>query len=231
MRVLVACERSGRVRDALLARGHDAVSCDIEPSDAPGPHIARRVEDVLNDDLDWELLVAFPPCTYLSAASAPIMTDDSPQLAYRLSRCIEAAQLVHLLLGCWPAVPRVAVENPKPHKHAARLLGRHSATSQPWHHGDPWTKRTLWWLRGLQPLTPTAVVAPTHAWVRRAPGQPHRHGFVAQDPLPGIEATEPRRRRTLPGLHRGADTLALTPQGLADAIADQWTSPEPQTLL
>ena len=209
MRVLVACERSGRVRDALLARGHDAISCDIEPTDAPGPHITGRVEDFLGDG--WDMVIAFPPCTYLSRAGQPCFTrclhpghDD----AYRRSRhllAIEAALLIHALLG---AAPRVAVENPLPASFPATLLPRWTAMSEPFRFGDPWRKRTCWWLRGLAPLTPTSVVHPKFRWITTG----GRHYY------------DPRA----PGRH--SFERSLTPLGLAEAIAEQWGRPDPQTL-
>lgn len=215
MRVLVACERSGRVRDALLRRGHDAISCDLEPSDAPGPHIVGRVEEVLGDT--WDMVIGFPPCTHLANVGyachiGRCIHEQHHEETYRRWRrheLIQAALLFHAILA---AAPRAAVENPQPHPLAAHLLGRHTAHTEPFHHGDPWRKRTLWWLRGLAPLAPGRRVKPEFRWISaqspRKPGLPGRPGDHGQDPL-----------------------RSLTPLGLAEAIAEQWGDPNPQTLL
>lgn len=218
MRVLVACERSGRVRDALLRRGVDAVSCDVEPSDAPGPHIRGRVEEHLTDG--WDMLVAFPPCTFLTRlalacwlGSCAYPGHDEPHYtAWRRGETINAALLFRALLDC--GIPKVAVENPLPHRFAARLLGPPSGSVEPYYFGDAWTKRTYWWLRGLPMLYPTRVVTPTIRWIN----------------------ANPRSRMTLPQLpSRGNDpesaTLrSITPLGMAEAIAEQWGSPAAQAL-
>ena len=214
MKVLVACERSGRVRDALLDRGHDAISCDIEPSDSEGPHIQGRVEEVL--DRGWDMVVGFPPCTHLANVGYPCHIGKCvhPQHhneTYRRWRCgelIQAALLFHTLRS---AAPRTAIENPQPHPLAARLLGSHTGYTEPFHHGDPWRKRTLWWLRGLTPLSATRRTTPQFRWISAQ--KPRKDG------LPGR-----------PGDHGQHPLRSLTPLGLAEAIADQWGHPEPQTL-
>jgi len=149
MRVLVACEYSGAVRDAFRSRGHDAVSCDLLPSDVPGPHVQGDVLPLLTGG--WDLLVAFPPCTYLCASgmhwTARGLRD--PQLTE------DALGFVRALLAA--PIPRIALENP---------VGRISTAIrppdqyvQPWEHGHGETKRTGLWLKGLPPLRPTHVVA------------------------------------------------------------------------
>ena len=214
MRVLVACERSGRVRDALLARGHDAVSCDIELSDAPGPHIAGRVEDVLGDG--WDMVIGFPPCTHLASIGyachiGRCVHRDHYLGSYQRWRRGELIRAAELFWAIRQAAPRTAVENPQPHPLAAELLGPHNGYSEPYHHGDPWRKRTLWWLTGLQPLHPTRMTVPQFRWIS---GQSkRRHGLPGR---PGDRGQDPAR--------------SLTPLGTAEAIADQWGSPEPQTL-
>lgn len=197
MKVLVACERSGRVRDALLRRGLEAVSCDVEPSDSDGPHILGRVEDVLGDD--WDMVIGFPPCRFLSTAAGALCMEP-----WRRHRTFESALLFHAILG---AAPRAAVENPRHHSLARQLIGPPTAVTEPWWFGDPWQKRTNWWLRGLQPLMPTARVTPRFRWV------------------------DSRRDNNAPGAHRDPYRRSLTPLGLAEAIADQWGDPAPQALL
>lgn len=101
MRVLVACEYSGRVRDAFLRRGHDAMSCDLLPTDVPGPHYQGDVRDVLGDG--WDLMVAHPPCTHLAVSGARWFKEKQAEQA-------EALEFVRLLLDA--PIPRIALENP-----------------------------------------------------------------------------------------------------------------------
>ena len=110
MRVLVACEYSGRVRDAFRALGHDAVSCDLLPTEAPGPHIVGDVLPLLRQP--WDIVIAHPPCTYLSRAGARWLHRDGKVCPERLSQIQEAKDF---FLACLNAnAPRVAVENPRP---------------------------------------------------------------------------------------------------------------------
>lgn len=150
MRVLIACEYSGRVRDAFLRAGHDAMSCDLLPTDAPGPHYRGDVRDVLGDG--WDLVVAHPPCTYLSVSGMhwtkrglrdPRLTED-------------ALDFVRLLIDA-PA-PRVAVENPV--SVISSRIRPPDQIVQPWMFGHDASKATCLWLRGLPKLVPTEVVEP-----------------------------------------------------------------------
>lgn len=146
MRVLVACERSGRVREAFRSRGIDAVSCDRMSSGLPGPHILGDVRDVL--DRPWELVIAFPPCTYLAVSGARWWPDRQQQQQ-------DAIQFVRDIWDC-PA-PRVAIENP-----VGRLSTAWRKPDQiihPWQFGHGETKMTCLWLRGLPRLEPTDLVA------------------------------------------------------------------------
>ena len=161
VRVLVACEASGRVRDAFIRRGHDAVSCDILP--APGPHIQGDARPHLRRR--WDLVVAHPPCTRLCLSGVRWLHErrlwgDLGRAAAFFRDCLAAN------------APRVAVENPQMHGYALALVGGGPAAwSQPWEHGDGETKRTGWWLRGLLPLAPSDPVAGREARVHRmAPG-------------------------------------------------------------
>ena len=223
MRVLVACEISGRVRDEFLRLGHDAVSCDLEPSLTPGPHITGRVEDVLDDD--WDLVVAFPPCTYLSNANAPCIAGKCPHEAHdaewREWRHIETINAALLFHACRNAGRMSAVENPRPNTIAIPLLGRHSAVTQPFWFGDPWMKHTCWWLRGVTPLQPTNPVAPTHRIVNSG----RRRTQKQTETIPGFDPTPPPRTNSLPGLHTKPHLRSLTPPGQAKAIAQQWSQP------
>ena len=148
LRVLVACEYSGRVRDAFTALGHDAWSCDILPTDAPGQHIQGDVRPVLRQR--WDLVIAHPPCTRLCNSGVRWLAerdlwDDMREGAAFFMDCMNAN------------APRVAVENPVMHKYARDIIGRGADfTVQPWQFGDPAKKRTCFWTRGLPALTPTS---------------------------------------------------------------------------
>ena len=149
MKVLVACEASGIVRDAFIARGHDAMSCDLEPTDAPGPHYQGDVRDVLSNG--WDLIVAHPPCTHLAVSGArwfPEKRADGRQ---------QSAIEFFLLLANAPA-PRVAVENPV--GIMSSIYGEPTQVIQPWQFGHPEFKATCWWLKNLPALKPTEILTP-----------------------------------------------------------------------
>lgn len=196
MRVLVGCEFSGVVRDAFLARGHDAWSCDLEPAETPSNrHMRCDVRDVLH--LGWDLLmVAHPPCTRLTLSGVRWL-HQPPRGRDRASMWAEldaACDLFSTLLKA--PIPRVAIENPIMHRHAReRICGwvPPAQTVQPWQYGHGETKATCLWLRNLPALTPTAVVEGRQARVHRMPPGPNR-------------ARE--RSRFFPGI--------------AAAMADQW---------
>jgi hypothetical protein len=149
MRVLVACEFSGVVRDAFLAKGHDAWSCDILPSDAAGPHIQGDVTAVL--DRGWDLLIAHPPCTYLSNSGVAWLHKD----AERWHKLDDAAAFFKTLLNA--PIPRIAVENPIMHRYAKERIGgvRQTQVIQPWMFGHTEQKATCLWLKNLPALRPT----------------------------------------------------------------------------
>ena len=141
VRVLIACEISGVVRDAFRKRGHDAVSCDLEPSLTPGPHIQADVLDHINDG--WDMMLAFPPCTFLTRAGSRYWHDP----VWRAGQLAAGA----FCLALWAApIRRIAIENPP--GRLPEFLGRFSQTIQPWHFGHPYTKLTCLWLEGLPPL-------------------------------------------------------------------------------
>ena len=161
MRVLVACEYSGRVRDAFIARGHDAISCDLLPTESPGPHYQGDVGDLLGDS--WDLLIAHPPCTHLAVSGA--------RHFFRKQReQREALDFVRLLL-CAP-VPRIALENPV--SVISSRIRKPDQIIQPWQFGHGETKATCLWLRGLPPLVPTDVVSGRENRVHRMPPGPDR---------------------------------------------------------
>lgn len=151
-KVLVACECSGIVRDAFLAQGHDAVSCDLLPSDSDrGPHIQADVSDLLCEE--WDLIVAHPPCTYLCNSGVRWLYSEPGRwrlmhLAARFFiKCLEANAKM------------VCVENPIPHEYAMDIIKKgYSQIVQPWQFGHGETKATCLWLKGLPQLTPSNEV-------------------------------------------------------------------------
>jgi hypothetical protein len=148
VKVLVACEYSGEVRDAFLARGHDAMSCDLLPTDILGPHHQGDVRDIIGDG--WDLMVAHPTCTYLCNSGVRWLTSE-PE---RWKLMIEGAVFFRELLTA--PIPRIAVENPVMHGYAASIIGRRQdQVVQPWMFGHPEKKATGLWLKGLPPLLPT----------------------------------------------------------------------------
>lgn len=167
MRVLVACEYSGRVRDAFIRRGHDAVSCDLLPTEQPGPHVQGDVRELLQKP--WDLVVAHPPCTRLCNSGV--------RWLHERNLWGELDEAVNFFLACLNAnAPRVAVENPVMHKYARDRIGPASFTVQPWQFGDNEKKRTCFWTRGLPPLFPTSDLDGSTAGnsVHRAPPGPER---------------------------------------------------------
>jgi len=197
LRVLVACEYSGVVRRAFLARGCDAWSCDLLPSeDGSNRHIRGDARDLLHDG--WDLLmVAHPPCTRLCNSGVRwLHTPPVGKTAEQMER--ELREGAALFSAFWNApIPRVAVENPVMHGHAKRLIENYAEPAQsvqPWQFGHGETKRTCLWLRGLPPLKPTNVV----------------------------EGREQRVHRMSPSPTRWKERSRFYP-GIAAAMAEQWT--------
>lgn len=161
MKVLVACEYSGRVRDAFIALGHDAMSCDLLPTEAPGPHYQGDVRDVLADG--WDLMICHPPCTHLAVSGARWFKDKQAEQA-------DALEFVRLLLGA--PIPRIALENPI--SIISSRIRKPDQIIQPWQFGHGETKATCLWLKGLPPLAPTDVVSGREARVHKMPPGPDR---------------------------------------------------------
>ena len=151
VRVLVACEFSGIVRDAFQRHGHDAISCDLDPSERPGLHIHGDVSAVLRES--WDLVIAHPPCTYLANSGVR-------WLHVRPERWRGLWEGAGFFLACLHAnAPRIAVENPVMHKYGRELIGRRpDFTIQPWQFGHGETKRICLWTTNLPSLTPTNIV-------------------------------------------------------------------------
>lgn len=212
-RVLVACEFSGTVRNAFLARGHDAWSCDLLPSeDGSNRHITGDARDILGDGWDY-LIVAHPPCTRLCNSGVRWLT--VPPKAKTLDQIrAELAEGAALFSTFWnAAIPHIAVENPVMHGHAKALITNFAPaaqTVQPWQFGDPAFKATGLYLRNLPPLRPTQILTP---------------------PAKGTDAHKAwsRVHRMPPGPNRARERSRFFP-GIAAAMADQWGDLETQAM-
>lgn len=145
MRILIACEFSGIVRDAFTRQGHDATSCDFLPSERPGKHVTCDVRDIL--DLDWDMMIAHPPCTHLAVSGARWFKGKEREQA-------EALEFVRQLLSA--DIPKIALENP------VSIISTHirkpDQIIQPWQFGHEETKTTCLWLKGLPALEPTQIM-------------------------------------------------------------------------
>ena len=146
MRVLIACEYSGAVRDAFIAQGHDAISCDLLPTDAPGPHYQGDVRDIIEDGFD--LMVAHPPCTHLAVSGARWFKDKQVEQA-------EALDFVRLLLSA--PIGKIALENPI--SIISSRIRKPNQIIQPWQFGNSESKSTCLWLKNLPKLIPTDVLS------------------------------------------------------------------------
>lgn len=163
MRVLVACEFSGRVRDAFLAIGHEAMSCDLLETEAPGPHYRGDVRDVL--DYPWDLMIAHPPCTDLSVSGARHFA------AKRMDGRQQAGASFAIMLGK-ADIPAICIENPV--SVLSSLWRKPDQIVQPWQFGHGETKTTCLWLKGLPKLRPTEIAEGREQKIWREPPGPDR---------------------------------------------------------
>lgn len=162
MKVLVACEFSGIVRDAFIARDHDAVSCDLLPSERPGPHIVGDVLEAITA-FRWDLMIAHPPCTHLAVSGARWFAEKQQEQA-------EALAFVRALLDA--PIPRIALENPI--SVISSRIRKPDQIIQPWMFGHGETKATCLWLKNLPLLTPTNIVEGRTPRVHHASPGPDR---------------------------------------------------------
>lgn len=192
MKVLIACEYSGTVRDAFIRLEHDAMSCDLLPTDVPGPHYQGDVRDILNDG--WDLMIAHPPCTYL-CSSGLHWNKRRPE---RAAQTEQALQFVRLLLDA--NIPKIALENPI--GCISTRIKKPDQTIHPWQYGDPESKATCLWLKGL-PLLESSNVLPlpeSGRWANQTPSGQNKLG-------PSKDRWKIRSQ---------------TYQGIANAMATQW---------
>lgn len=192
MKILIACEYSGAVRDAFIAKGHDAMSCDLLPTDVPGPHYQGSVIDILGDE--WDLMIAHPPCTYLSVSGMHWTTRGlrDPQLTE------DALAFVRLLMDA--PIKQIAIENPV--SVISSRIRKPDQIVQPWWFGDDASKKTCLWLKNLPLLTPTNMLE-GDSKTRRG-----NQTSSGQNKLP------PSKDRW--------KLRSATYQGIANAMAQQW---------
>ena len=163
MKVLIACEYSGRVRDAFIALGHDAMSCDILPTDMHGPHYQGDVFDIINDG--WDLMIAHPPCTHLSVSGARHFAAKQASGVQQ-----ESLRFVQRLMDA--PIAKIAIENPI--SIISSKIRKPEQIIQPWQFGHGETKATCLWLKGLPLLVPTDVVEGREARIHKMPPSPTR---------------------------------------------------------
>jgi hypothetical protein len=198
MKVLVACEYSGTVRDAFIAKGHDAISCDLLPTDKPGPHIQGDVLSLLKEK--WNLIIAHPPCTYLSYAAMRVWNKPG-----RAEKREEAVKFFMEFINA--DCPRIAVENPL--GYINKVYRKPDQTIHPYYFGEPFQKRTCLWLKNLPPLIYTNVLPkPEPLYICQGPKSKGK----------AIGWCEGNRGSGQPRWKARSKTF----QGIADAMADQW---------
>lgn len=195
MRVLVACEYSGVVRDAFTAAGHSAISCDLLPTESPGEHYKGDVFDL--DFSEFDLMIAHPPCTYLSNSGVSHLHKD----AKRWPKMFDAAKFFKALMQA--PVARKAIENPVMHGYAKTLIGgvKESQVVQPWMFGHTEKKATCLWLQGLPNLIPSDNV---------------------KEQTDALPKNQQQRLHYLPPSPDRWKLRSTTYSGLAKAMANQW---------
>lgn len=193
MRVLVACEYSGVVREAFKKRGHDAWSCDLLPTDIPGQHIQGDAIEVINRG--WDLMIAHPPCTHLAVSG-------SRHFAKKIADGRQQ-QGIDLFMGfVTDKIPKWCIENPV--GIMSTLYRKPDQIIQPYEYGHPFTKKTCLWLKGLSRLLPTNIlIKPETGWENQS--------FTADGRYGGFNSQ-------FAGGHQRSKTF----QGIADAMAEQW---------
>ena len=217
MKVLVACEESQRVCVAFREKGHEAYSCDVQMCSGGHPewHIMQDVLPLLNGQCSfvtndraehclngrWDLIIAHPPCTYMSKAGARFMYPVAGQICRdRLEKAIQAKEFFMRFYDA--DCDRICIENPTPLKVVG--LPKESQVIQPYMFGDPYSKRTLLWLKGLHKLKPTNVL----------------EDFVPY--LPSNTGGFSRGKGGSRGVAHNAKDASKTFWGIAQAMADQW---------
>jgi len=206
MKVLIACESSGTVRDAFRALGHDALSCDLLPSDNGGPHYRGDVKDILGEG--WDLMIAHPPCTYLSVSGMHWTTRGlrDPKLTE------DALDFVRLLMAA--PIPRICIENPV--SIISTRIRKPDQIIQPWHFGDDASKKTCLWLKGLPKLNNED----RSKWIKgRIVGEDKRGRTIVR----WANQCDSGQNKLGPSADRWKER-SKTYQGIANAMAQQWSN-------
>lgn len=198
MKILIACEFSGVVREAFRKRGHDAWSCDLLPTEQPGNHFQKDVRELLG--VDWDLMIAHPPCTYV-CASGIHWNSRRPERAELTRQAVEFAKAL------WQSdIPMIALENPIGILSRAENLGKPSQIIQPHQFGHDASKATCLWLKGLPKLVPTSAISPRIIEGKKRWGNQTDSG---QNKLPPSLDSWKLRSETY--------------SGIAEAMAEQWS--------
>lgn len=193
MKVLVACEFSGVVRDAFIRCGHDAISCDLLPTESEGPHYQGDVRNLLNDG--WDLMIAHPPCTHLAVSGARWFKNKQKEQQ-------EALEFVKELLEA--PINKICLENPV--SIISSKIRKPDQIIQPFEYGEPFSKRTCLWLKGLPPLIPTDIVK-SGEQIKYKSGKSMPKWYADAFKLPPKERTSLRSKTFI---------------GIANAMASQW---------
>jgi len=194
MKILIACEYSGIVRDAFTRKGHDAMSCDILPTESEGKHYQGDIFDVLYDD--WDMMIAHPPCTHLAVSGARWFTEGKKPWSLQ----VEALDFVRKLLDA--PVNKIALENPV--SVISTKIRKPNQIIQPFEYGHDVSKKTCLWLKNLPNLKPTKIVKPEMVLVNgKKMSKMHYESFR----LPPKERSKVRSKFYT---------------GIADAMAEQW---------
>lgn len=192
MKILIACEFSGIVRDEFLKRGHEAYSCDFLSSERPGPHIINDVYQVIHNSYQkrpWDMMIAFPPCTHLAVSGARWFKDKRKEQH-------EALVFVKMLMNA--PIEKICIENPV--SIISSVIRKPDQIIQPWQFGHPETKSTCLWLKNLSSLVPTNILPPESRRDNLTPSGQNKIG-----PSPDRWKTRSR-----------------TYKGVATAMAEQW---------
>lgn len=199
MKVLVACEYSGTVRDAFKAKGHQAMSCDLLPTDSPGEHYQGDIRDVLSDkSKSWDLMIAHPECTYIANSGVSHLHKDTKRWVDLFNAC----EFFKLLMNA--DIDKICIENPIPHKYGLGWIGKkYSQIVQPWMFGHLEQKATCLWLKNLPKLVETNNV---------------------KEEMMLLPDNQRQRLHYLPPSPDRWKIRSTTYQGIAAAMAEQWTT-------
>lgn len=210
MKILVACEFSGIVREAFKSKGHDAWSCDLLDSEIPGQHIKDDIVLHLNEG--WDMMIAHPPCTYITNAGVRHL-HSVPSRTGKVTAVHGEDRWILMYIACGffnllqrANIPKICVENPVPHGYAREIIGGYNQIIQPYQFGDDASKKTCLWLKNLSKLKSTNYIEPhisskgKKVWGNQTPGGWNKLG-------PSVDRWKERSR---------------TYSGIAQAMADQW---------